>query len=327
MNRYMRGDVVEVLTEREILATLDERGALDGLPFMPEMRQHCGRRFRVARRADRTCIEGPGEQLMDGAVFLEGLRCNGAAHDGCQRDCLLFWKERWLRPADAARGESAEPCDRGHAAEPFPYAVKNGERYYCQSTELASATRARPRSIAASLATIFADLRRREIGLSRLVWMLGWSFADKIMRDFKLGTLGQLTGPGSERSKGDLGLQPGDWVEVRPAQEISATLDRLGMNKGLKFDPEMAYYKGPYQVERRLERIILETTGKMRTLTHTVTLKGVACQGLCAKNCPRSNPIYWREIWLRRVPAPSLAHAPRPLQPVAPRARGSAPAE
>ena len=35
MSRYKRGDLVEVLSEREILATLDGRGALDGLPFMP----------------------------------------------------------------------------------------------------------------------------------------------------------------------------------------------------------------------------------------------------------------------------------------------------
>ena len=31
------GEVVEVRTAEEILATLDEHGALDSLPFMPEM--------------------------------------------------------------------------------------------------------------------------------------------------------------------------------------------------------------------------------------------------------------------------------------------------
>jgi hypothetical protein len=32
-----RGDLVEVNSPAEILATLDERGDLEGLPFMPEM--------------------------------------------------------------------------------------------------------------------------------------------------------------------------------------------------------------------------------------------------------------------------------------------------
>jgi hypothetical protein len=31
------GDVVEVRSAAEILATLDENGALDSMPFMPEM--------------------------------------------------------------------------------------------------------------------------------------------------------------------------------------------------------------------------------------------------------------------------------------------------
>ena len=41
------GDIVEVRSEAEILATLDENGRLESLPFMPEMLALCGRRFRV----------------------------------------------------------------------------------------------------------------------------------------------------------------------------------------------------------------------------------------------------------------------------------------
>ena len=41
-----------------------------------------------------------------------------------------------------------------------------------------------------------------------------------------------------------------------------------------------------------MQRIILEETGQMASLKNTVTLKGVVCQGTCAKNCPRSNPLY-----------------------------------
>jgi hypothetical protein len=53
--RLRVGDVVEVRSEGEILATLDENGELDAMPFMPEMLQFCGRRFRVDKVAVKTC--------------------------------------------------------------------------------------------------------------------------------------------------------------------------------------------------------------------------------------------------------------------------------
>ena len=37
------GEVVRVRSASEIFATLDDRGTLDGLPFMPEMLKYCGR--------------------------------------------------------------------------------------------------------------------------------------------------------------------------------------------------------------------------------------------------------------------------------------------
>ena len=43
--RCKAGDTVEVRSAEEILNTLDEQGALDGMPFMPEMFEYCGKRF------------------------------------------------------------------------------------------------------------------------------------------------------------------------------------------------------------------------------------------------------------------------------------------
>ena len=39
------GDLVEVRSADEIMATLDERGELENLPFMPEMLKFCGQRL------------------------------------------------------------------------------------------------------------------------------------------------------------------------------------------------------------------------------------------------------------------------------------------
>ena len=61
------GEIVEIKDAEQVLATLDSEGKLDGLPFMPEMRQYCGRRFRVARRGDSTCVAGHPRR-MENAV-------------------------------------------------------------------------------------------------------------------------------------------------------------------------------------------------------------------------------------------------------------------
>ena len=54
------------------MATLDQHGALDGLPFMPEMTPYCGKTFTVWRRADKVCdtIVGPYMRQMFDTVHL-----------------------------------------------------------------------------------------------------------------------------------------------------------------------------------------------------------------------------------------------------------------
>lgn len=103
------GDMVEVRSKEEILATLDANGTREALPFMPEMLKYCGKRFRVYKRADKTCdtIRQPVSLRMKNAVHLEDLRCNGAAHGGCQAGCMIFWKEGWLKRIDRPEKSSS----------------------------------------------------------------------------------------------------------------------------------------------------------------------------------------------------------------------------
>src|ERR1700757_665267 len=108
--RVRVGEMVEVRSKAEIIATLDERGRLDSLPFMPEMFQYCGQRFPVYKRAHKTCdtVSGNYRSLtLEDGVHLD-LRCDGSAHGGCQAACLLFWKEAWLRPVAPASSTSPE---------------------------------------------------------------------------------------------------------------------------------------------------------------------------------------------------------------------------
>lgn len=291
-----RGEEVQVLGLEEIRATLDERGALDGMPFMPEMERFAGRRARVWRRADRVCVEGaPTMRRLRDTVFLEDLRCDGAAHGGCQRECLLMWKEAWLRRP--TEGPRQAPAPRATNASSPPPAAAKGDGFFCQSTELLAASEPlaawRPGQYLRDLAT--GNLSVAELARA-FAATLGYKAESLAAR---LSRRARAPRTPSER----LGLAPGDWVVVKNLSEIEATLDAKQSNRGLEFSPGMSAYCGRrMRVSRRLERIILEATGEMRDLRDTVLLENAYCDGACSRGCPRASTLYWREIWLRRAP-------------------------
>jgi hypothetical protein len=100
-----------------------------------------------------------------------------------------------------------------------------------------------------------------------------------------------------------LNLQPGDWVQVRPIEEISATLDEEGRYHGLYFMPEMKEFcEGRYKVFKIVEIIKLESTGEVRKLkSPTVSLEGVYCKGERHEGCDRACFHFWEEAWLKRI--------------------------
>jgi len=103
-----------------------------------------------------------------------------------------------------------------------------------------------------------------------------------------------------------LNLEPGEWVEVRPAKEIQATLDARGRLRGLIFMAEMHQFCGRrFRVFKKVKTIVLETNQEMRKIgSPTVFLDGVWCDGSCHGGCDRACFCFWREEWLRRVPGP-----------------------
>ena len=297
-HRFFRGELVEVRSGREIADTLDENGKLDGVPFMPEMIPYCGTRVRVFRRADKTCVEGHGLRRMKSTVLLEELRCDGASHDGCQRNCQFFWKEAWLKPVEP--GSEWTPTVPHPADETARWLsqlpTRQGERYLCQSTELYAATTNLSRW---NVSQFFVEMFRGELSLREFYQIF---FRTALTRFLRLREFGLLVGTAGKKSKGDLNLQPGEWIDVKKPDEIEAALDAGSKNCGLSYVPSMSeYVGGRYQVEFPVQKIILEQTGNMVNLTNTVALKGVNCQGVCVKNCPRNSNLYWRESWLRRV--------------------------
>jgi hypothetical protein len=97
------GEIVEVRSEKEIFATLDSQGKLRGLRFTPEMREYCGRRFKVYKKLKKLIVEATGEMrtIKSPTVLLEGVLCDGKAHGGCDRACFCYWREEWLKRANA----------------------------------------------------------------------------------------------------------------------------------------------------------------------------------------------------------------------------------
>jgi hypothetical protein len=340
---FSAGDWVQVRSKDEILQTLDERSQLEALPFMPEMLQYCGRRFQVFRRAHKTCDppnNGMESRKMMHAVHLEALRCDGAAHGGCQAGCLLFWKDEWLQPVSGPGDQPPRPTPSlpGLASSTAAEAdVYKGTRasaaefdspdpvYVCQSTQLDAATsqlhwwdlrqyvedytsgNVRLTQLASALGFfVYSTVTAAGIGLgSALTWIYD-AVHQRLRRrhpyPLRTGRVRKGTITPAER----LDLQPGELVTIRSYEEILATLDQNSHNRGMLFDPEMVpYCEGTYRVLQRVTQIINERTGKMQQLKNDcIQLDGVVCKACYAKHrrfCPRSIYPYWREIWLRRV--------------------------
>ena len=197
------GDVVQVRSQEEILATLDDRGCLEHLPFMPEMLRYCGQQFRVYKRADKTCdtITGSGGRRMTDAVHLDDLRCDGSAHGGCQAGCLLFWKEAWLRrihepdndvDAGALKGSPGEEALQLHIRstdiegrlargvyQTVDDARLTNPKYACQATKLLKATSPLPWW---DIRQYVRDVRSRNVSLGQLSRILGLAIVHAIIQ-------------------------------------------------------------------------------------------------------------------------------------------------
>ncbi len=267
---------------------------------MPEMARYCGQTFKIYRRVSKTCVEGYSFRRMSGTVLLEELRCDGALHEGCQRNCLYLWKDAWLEPAEHPAPGHQTPLP----IEALPDWVKQlptreGERFLCQSTELAGATQELSRW---NLAPYFEEIRNGELSIRQFLGIFTDVLMDRVRVLLGRQPAHTLTGTQVGPSRGELNLKVDEWVEIKSAHEIELTLNAEGKNRGLSFGADMIdFTEGRYQVDFLVEKIILEETGKMIPLVNTVALKGVACSGSCTKNCPRNNTLYWREAWLKRL--------------------------
>jgi hypothetical protein len=326
------GDRITVRSAEEILATLDSSGTIDALPFMAEMLGYCGREFEVAAVAHKTCdtVHKTGGRRVADAIHLKDVRCDGAAHGGCQAGCLIFWKTSWLTKADtgeAATAGSAMPArldtndlrNLGSREEP------DGRVYSCQATRLYDASGPLPWW---DLRQYVADVWYGNVTIGRFLRVLTLRVLYHLRRlpfGYRVSVAvydaahRMLTGRASPYEAGlipngqptptrNLDLEVGEWVDVLPLDEIRRTITENNMNRGMLFDPEMARYcSGRFRVERRVDRLIDERTGRMLDMkSPCIVLQGTACPAEYSQLrlfCPRQIQPYFREIWLRRANA------------------------
>src|SRR4051812_33295434 len=258
------GDLVEVRSAEEIRATLDERGELDGLPFMPEMLAYCGRRLTVHKVAHKLCdyIGLTGMRRMYDAVHLTESRCDGSAHGGCENRCSIYWKEQWLRRVDP--DEPVAPTPSAGHRELLPLLVAHSQkepfddgetRWSCQATEMLRAAPERlpvkrlsqfRDDVVSGNAGLLAVVRAFLVAVFNRYQDLSSRFLPRVLLIRGGLSWGFIKGGVvSGRTPTDrLDLQPGELVRIKSREEIMATLDVNKLNRGMGFDAEMARFCG-----------------------------------------------------------------------------------
>lgn len=303
------GEFVEIRSREEILTTLDCRGERDSLPFMPEMEPWCGRQARVFRRVDTIFdwITASGLRRMSDTVILDGLRCDGCHHGGCQADCPFLWKESWLRRASTnrrsavARVTSSSFPRNLHRFTTRVDAETSEPRFVCQLSRLPEAT---SRTSWNDPRNWLGDLLRGNLRIVPLFVFLAIRCFNSVQR-----RCGRILFPVLSHSQfpttphAVLDLHPGEIIRIKSKHEIEQTLNTQCKNRGLWFDKEMTRFcGGTHKVRARVSRQIDERTGKMITFANPcITLEGVTATGEYFEFAPLDERIYWREIWLGRI--------------------------
>lgn len=272
---------------------------------------------------------------MTNTVHLEGLRCEGEGHGGCQAGCLIYWKEAWLKraskdtvsvqhlqPSGAVATANDARCTAQTLLNASAQTDAQGETVYtCQATEV---LRFSSYMWAWDPRQYIRDLRSGNLATGMAGDSWGQQALEKVLSVLRIlrsvaiyffntrqerarvrrPTYPYTGGTATNVPIEWLDIQPGELVQVRSKEEIIATLNKQDRHRGLLFDGAMlSHCDGIYRVLRRVHRIVDEKTGKMLEMKYPcIALEGVTCQWDYHRLCPRSTCTpYWRENWLKRV--------------------------
>jgi hypothetical protein len=342
--KFRPNDVVIVKNEQEILDTLDQDGTTDGLSFMPEMRQFCGREFTVKNLVNRIHISGVGVRGIKHTVLLHEARCDGEAHNGCGRACYVLFKDVWLKKSPSAHTEKRN-------SEPLLPPREIPEFWKCSGTpcqgQASPLLRATFPLSAWDLRQYTDDVRFGTYNLYEVVTLIlfrltrRWGAREGIWRfhtekksfrelfEMFMYILrqniewliqrasaqkpGMTKGVAAPQAPAKLKLQnamteiqPGDLVVVKSKEEILLTLNAKDKGFGLRFYGCMWKHCGQqYRVLAPVLRLVDEMTEKeVPYISNTFLLEGVVCDGISYRGCPRACYWMWRGGWLKKINEP-----------------------
>jgi hypothetical protein len=313
------GDWVQVRSKEEILQTLDGDGRLEGMPFMPEMLGFCGKKLQIHKIAHKTCdysVYPYRTRRLRRTLHLQ-TRCDGAAHDGCEAGCLLYWKEDWLKAvseeaaANIPERIEAQPKEindaqtRAGCTESEVWAQVSVQKtedgpptYICQMTQIPFATTPLAwwdlrqyvedylsgnvtlgRILSGLIYWTYYSLSQAGIGVGR---PMRWLY-DKLCPIWGGSLFPRRPGvipEGQPTPLVELNLQPGELVRVKSHEQILRTVDTSNRNRGMYWDAELVpYCGGTYKVLKRVTKLIGERTGKMQEMkSPCIVLDSVVCQ-------------------------------------------------
>jgi hypothetical protein len=249
---------------------------------------------------------------MDHAVHLEGSRCDGALHGGCQADCQFFWKLDWLKPVNERSENAPAPRNTNCTEQTLLRATRapgsdTDEQpvWVCQATALFEATSplkwwdvrqyvrdvtSRNHSASHIFKVLLAAAYRKfvAIGPGYAIKVALYNRFQRLRGGMPFAAVSGQIPPGTSTPTGFLDLKPGEWVRVKSREEIATTITTDGFNRGMRHDNEMLRYSGgEYRVQMRVERLINERTGKM------MQMKTMHPVGRCLLPCGMQRKTAW----------------------------------
>ena len=240
---------------------------------------------------------------------------------------LLYWKDAWLRRsmprrrtecAGDATDEAARDSLLALVDAQRERAADDGEpvRFRCQATQAIEASTAvsakDPRSYVRALhAPATSAVGHFVRVMARAVVMESGEAARSPVRAAVARCDGESR-LAHRRSTCD----PGEWVRIKSREEIEATLNDKGKNRGLWFDREMMRLLRPgvpgepssrpahRRAHRRDDRVVAATASRSRVR------RAPASTAWGVGSVPRAIYPYWREGWLERVESEATVGLP-----------------
>ena len=249
------GDVVEVRSAAEILATLDGDGALDKMPFMPEMVPSRGsalhgnapcrqdlrhdRGHRKPSHARHRLPRGSPLRRVGPRRLPGGLQAllEGSVASPCRRSAQArsMRATRMLPSSSISRRPGRGPCASSAASGLRSGAARQPKRSR-PPTPLKTS----------DLPQYWRELTNGNFGLLRFIGLAGPRVRHGDCEPCRPAQAAPIARPGEPIHSGQSRLTSSPATSCRCGlrAEIAATLDEDGLNRGLSFDREMLPYCG-----------------------------------------------------------------------------------